>query len=63
MSYKSLFFLVLTSKEKEEVNHMDKCDNKKELYICRDTPKGLDCTRVDKLPSNYSRKVTFVEEC
>ena len=39
------------------------CKNKEELYVCKDTAEGLDCTRVDKLPTNYNRKTVFVKEC
>ena len=38
------------------------CDNKKELYVCRDTPQGKDCIRVVKEPSCFKRSVTFYED-
>jgi len=37
------------------------CDNKKELYICKDTPAGKECTPVEKAPQCFKRSVTFFE--
>ena len=36
-----------------------KCKNKEDVYVCVDTPTGVDCTPVDKAPDCFDHKVSF----